>query len=225
MYQQIINQVVNYSEGIAITAILAILSYVAKGAGQIAIEFLKAKKQAVIATIGNDQYNFYRGIALDVYNRVEEEFRGQIGVSMLKSQAFDKYLLERIPGLTQEQIDHFRQSVVGYVNNVVKESNILDSATEVAVENQSEKVDSVSLDDNACMGTNEKTILEANQSGETANTVNISIPVSTNTGQTIAQETSNQASQSNVTQNIISQLSPQEALNQIHEIVKSVEIN
>lgn len=224
MYQQIINQVVSYSEGIAITAILAILSYVAKGAGQIAIEFLKAKKQAVIAAIGKDQYNFYRGIALDVYNRVEEEFRGQVDVSMLKIQAFDKYLLARIPGLTQEQIEHFRQSVVGDINNVVKGSTILDSATEVTAENQLEQVKSVSSDDNAYIGTNE-TIPEANQSGETANTVNISIPVSTNASQAITQQTSNQATQVTVTQNMSSQLSPQEALNQIHEIVKSVELN
>lgn len=121
MYNQVLNEIITGVEGIIVTAILAVITVVIKSAGDIIVELLKVKKEEVMAKIGAERYNFYRSIALDVYNRVEEEFRGQKGVFDKKIAAFDKYLIQRIPTLTEEELEHFRQSVVGDINNEVKE--------------------------------------------------------------------------------------------------------
>lgn len=122
MYSQFINDVLTGIEGIAVTAVLAILTIIIKSAGDIIVELLKSKREEVLAKIGAERYNFYRSISIDVYHRVEEEFRGQKGLADKKIAAFDKYMLQRIPNLTEEELAHFRQSVVGIINNEVKTS-------------------------------------------------------------------------------------------------------
>lgn len=120
MYNETVQQIINGAEGIAVTAILAILGVAIKGVADIIIELLNVKKDEIIAKIGAERYNFYRRVALDVFNRVEEEYRGQSGVYDKKIAAFDKYLIQRIPSLTEEELEHFRQSIVGDVNNEIK---------------------------------------------------------------------------------------------------------
>lgn len=124
----VIQQVISGLEGIAVTAILAVLGVVIKGAGDIVVELLSVKKDEVIAKIGAERYNFYRSVAIDVYNRVEEEFRGQSGAYKQKIKSFDKYMMERIPNLKEEDLAHFRQSVVGNINNEIKGSKLSDEA-------------------------------------------------------------------------------------------------
>lgn len=124
----IIQQVISGLEGVAVTAILAVLGIVIKSAGEIVVQLLSVKRDEVIAKIGAERYNFYRKVALDVYNRVEEEFRGQKGVFEKKIAAFDKYMMQRIPSLTEDELAHFRQSVVGNINNEIKGSNIITPA-------------------------------------------------------------------------------------------------
>lgn len=124
----IIQQIISGLEGVAVTAILAVLGIVIKGAGEIAVQLLSVKRDEVLAKIGAERYNFYRKVALDVYNRVEEEFRGQSGVFEKKIAAFDKYLMQRIPSLTEDELAHFRQSIVGDINNEIKGSNVLKPA-------------------------------------------------------------------------------------------------
>lgn len=126
--ESIIQQVISGIEGVAVTAILAVLGIVIKGAGEIIVQLLSVKRDEVIAKIGAQRYDFYRQVAIDVYNRVEEEFRGQSGQFEKKIAAFDKYLLQRIPNLTEEELAHFRQSVVGNINNEIKGSNLLNLA-------------------------------------------------------------------------------------------------
>lgn len=94
----------------------------------IGIEFLKARKDKLVQQLGIDKYYSQRQLAVDIYNRVEQEFKGQIGVSEEKLKAFDKYLLEKIPGISQEYIQHFREAITGDANSKLLESGIIKPA-------------------------------------------------------------------------------------------------
>lgn len=41
-------------------------------------------------------------------------------------------LLSKVPGLTQEEIDHFREAVVGEINNQIKQAQLLQQASSVS---------------------------------------------------------------------------------------------
>lgn len=119
--------------------IISILGVVISSLGVIAVSYINAKKDAIIAKIGQDQYNHYIKVAEDVWNFVEEEFRinGTVGKAIDdKISLFDTELLKRIPGLTQDQINSLRQTIAGQVNKgreaILSEPN----QTENAVQNQ-----------------------------------------------------------------------------------------
>lgn len=115
-------------EGAAVAGILTIVKIALDGLMDIGIEFLKAKKDKLVQQLGADKYNQKRQLAVDIYNRVEQEFKGQIGVAEEKLKAFDKYLAEKIPGIEQEDIQHFRESITGDANSRLLESGIIKPA-------------------------------------------------------------------------------------------------
>ena len=121
-----VNQIVSNVTPIVVAAALAVITAIVKGVADVATEYIKTKKEQVVSKIGADSYNTYRDIAFDVYYRVEQEFKGKENVAQEKLKAFNKYLLQKIPGLTEEQLNHFRESVVGTVNNAIEETGILD---------------------------------------------------------------------------------------------------
>lgn len=121
-----INQIVSDVAPIVVAAALAVITAIVKGVADVATEYIKTKKDQVVSKVGADNYNTYRDIAFDVYYRVEQEFKGKENVAQDKLKAFNKYLLQKIPGLTEEQLNHFRESVVGTVNNAIEETGILD---------------------------------------------------------------------------------------------------
>lgn len=135
-----INQIVNNATPVIITAIFAVITVIVKSVADVACECIKTKKQQLITKIGAENYNNYRDIAFDVYYRVEQEFKGQENVAQEKLKAFNQYIFQKIPGITQEQLNHFRESVVGTVNNAIEEKGLLDkvttlsNSTEVAVD-------------------------------------------------------------------------------------------
>ncbi len=47
--------------------------------------------------------------------------RGNIGYR----KAFDKLIVEKIQGISQEELDHFRETICGKINSEVKSANIL----------------------------------------------------------------------------------------------------
>lgn len=123
-----INEIVSNTTPIIIAAIFAVITAIVKGVSDVTVEYIKTKKEQLITKIGADNYNNYREIAFDVYYRVEQEFKGKTNVAQDKLNAFNGYLLAKIPGLTKEQLNHFRESVVGTVNNMIEEKGILDKA-------------------------------------------------------------------------------------------------
>jgi hypothetical protein len=70
---------------------------------------------------------------VDIYNRVEQEFKGKIGVSEDKLKTFDKYIAEKIPGISQEDIQHFRESITGDANKKLIESGVVKPADKAPV--------------------------------------------------------------------------------------------
>lgn len=117
----------------AVGGVLAILKITIDGLLDVGIEFIKAKKDKLVQQLGTDKYNQKRQLAVDIYNRVEQEFKGQIGVSGDKLQAFDKYLAQKIPGIDQEDIQHFREAITGDANSKLLESGIIKPADKAPV--------------------------------------------------------------------------------------------
>ncbi len=90
-------------------------------------QYLVTQREAVIKRIGADQYNFYQSMAEAVYFGVEQQLKKAPGT--WKKAEFDKRLLAKVPGLTQEELDHFREAVIGKVKaSAVK---LLEPATPV----------------------------------------------------------------------------------------------
>ncbi|UZW13178.1 hypothetical protein OSC52_15175 [Clostridium pasteurianum] len=115
-------------EGAAVAGTLTIVKIAIDGLMDVGVEFLKAKKDKLVQQLGADKYNQKRQLAVDIYNRVEQEFKGQIGVAEEKLKAFDKYLAEKIPGIDQEDIQHFRESITGDANKKLLESGVVKPA-------------------------------------------------------------------------------------------------
>jgi len=84
------------------------------------VSYLKKKKQAEIAKIGVDEYNSRALISKGIFYQVEQIFKLIPSAGTLKATMFDKLLLAKFPTLTQSQLDHFRESVVGEANSQVE---------------------------------------------------------------------------------------------------------
>jgi hypothetical protein len=82
-----------------------------------AVVFIKAKKVATEAKMGADKYILMYTVAKSIFNIAEEEFKNVSQAGDQKRRLFDERLLQMFPTLTQEELDHFRQAVVGEFNN------------------------------------------------------------------------------------------------------------
>lgn len=107
------------------SGILSILGALLSCAVAVGINYIKNKRDALIKQIGADQYNANYEIAKNIYYAVEQQFKFIPDAGKQKANEFDKKLLEKIPGITQEDIDHFREAICGKVNSEVKNSDIL----------------------------------------------------------------------------------------------------
>jgi len=128
MIEQIVSEAIKNIEGIVFIALMSIITIKVKDLSA----YLKAKKELTAKNIGNANYNMYYGIAKDVFNIVEEGFRNSKVVEGFTSKIdyFDNLITKKIPGITQDEIDYFRQAISGEVNNLVKGSGILEPADE-----------------------------------------------------------------------------------------------
>jgi hypothetical protein len=91
----------------------------------VGVTYLKKKREALINQLGIDQYNKDYKIAQDLYYVVEQQFKFIPQAGGQKAKAFDKLLTEKIPGISQEELDHFREAIVGKVNAGIVSSGIL----------------------------------------------------------------------------------------------------
>lgn len=108
-----------------VQVIFSILGLVSTYLIGIAALYLNKRKQALITQIGVDKYNSDSDIAKAIYFQVEQAFKFIPGAGDLKATMFDSLLLAKIPGLTQTEIDHFRESVVGEINSQLTSTQLL----------------------------------------------------------------------------------------------------
>lgn len=125
-----LNQIVSGVMPVIVQAIISILCVLVSIFVNVGISYLKSKKQQLIDAIGVQKYNAGYQIAKAIFFAVEQQFKGQIDVADEKRKMFDSLMIKKIPYLTQEEIDHFRESVVGEINNQLKNSQLLGAGTE-----------------------------------------------------------------------------------------------
>ncbi|EHI98059.1 hypothetical protein CDLVIII_1360 [Clostridium sp. DL-VIII] len=104
---------------IATTAITAILVVIIKTIGSAAVEVLSKKKEQIDQAIKASGHEQDLQTAKEVWNIVEEKFRITKNASKLfksKADEFNKLLLQRIPGLSEQNLYDLRQAIAGEVN-------------------------------------------------------------------------------------------------------------
>jgi hypothetical protein len=105
--------------------VLSIVGALASYFIAVGVTYLKKKRESLINQLGVDQYNKDYKLAQDIYYIAEQQFKFIPQAGKQKADAFNKLLLEKIPGISLEEIDHFREAIVGKVNAEIKSSNIL----------------------------------------------------------------------------------------------------
>jgi len=115
MKELLISQIVP----IVATAIVTILVATIKQVGKVAIELLVTKKKEAEQKIKVSGHEADLNAAKEVWNIIEEKFRiTENATQILSSKAdeFDKLLLQRIPGLSAQNLDDLRQAIAGEYN-------------------------------------------------------------------------------------------------------------
>lgn len=122
------NTLLNGIADIFTEAILSILGLLVTYFVTVAVSYLNKKKEALIKQIGADQYNSTYNIAKSVYYAVEQQFKFVPAAGVNKKELFDKMLLEKIPSLHKEELDHFREAIVGEINTQIEQSRLFEAA-------------------------------------------------------------------------------------------------
>jgi hypothetical protein len=116
---EIWNIIISVALPIIITGAVGIIGKLIFKVGDIIIDTAKAKKESSGVTKQLAQHQDEINTAKEIWNIVEEKYRITEKVEDLlvsKSQMFDQLLLQKIPYLTQENIDDLRQAIAGEFN-------------------------------------------------------------------------------------------------------------
>ncbi|NRT86550.1 cobalt ABC transporter permease [Clostridium beijerinckii] len=115
MKEILINQILPIVD----TSVVAILAVIIKQVGNSIIDFFIQKKSEISQKIKINEHQEEINTAREVWNIVEEKFRiTENATELLTSKAdeFDKVLMDRIPGLSKENLEFLRQTIAGEVN-------------------------------------------------------------------------------------------------------------
>lgn len=110
---------VNQITAIIATAAVSILVAVIKQVGDAAIEFFVTKKKESEQKIKVSGHEAELQAAKEVWHIIEEKFRITENSSQFlssKAHEFDKLLLQRIPGLSAQNLEDLRQCIAGEYN-------------------------------------------------------------------------------------------------------------
>jgi hypothetical protein len=128
------------------TAIVSVLVFLIKKIGDAVLELLVTKKKEVELRIVSSGHEKELNTAKEVWNIVDEKFRiTENCTSVLGSKVdeFNKLLLSKIPGLTQDDLNYLRQAVAGEIN---KYKNI-ESTPPVTLTNNTESSEITKAED------------------------------------------------------------------------------
>jgi hypothetical protein len=117
---------------ILVQAVLSILGVLMTYLVTVVVSYISKKREALIKQMGAEQYNATYCIAKGIFFAVEQQFKSVPAAAKEKRKLFDAMLLSKVPGLTQEEIDHFREAVVGEINNQIKQAQLLQQASSVS---------------------------------------------------------------------------------------------
>lgn len=120
---------------IAATTITAILAIVIKQIGAAGISLLITKKKETEQKIEAAGYKTKVDQALECWRIVDDKFRltqNAMEVFGSKEKLFEQILLQRIPGLTQKNIDDLRDTISGLVNQGRQAVALDDTAQQLA---------------------------------------------------------------------------------------------
>ena len=102
---------------VLLTILTGFLGYIGKEVVKLAPKLI----DFVVAKIGLTNYTKSKLVALDIWNIVEEEFRLNelIGDTIQAKQIMFKTLIkQKIPSITDADIELFRQSIAGEINKI-----------------------------------------------------------------------------------------------------------
>jgi hypothetical protein len=109
-------------------AVLSILGVFITTLVGIAISYLNKKRTELIEKIGTERYNRNYIIARNIYFAVEQQFKDAVNAADRKREEFDKLLLQNIPYLTPNELEVFREGIVGEINSAIKNTELLNPA-------------------------------------------------------------------------------------------------
>jgi len=98
------------------TILVAVVSYITVKAKL----YIEQKTALVEQQLGTEKTNALKIIAQEVYYLVEQQYKGVENMANAKMLLFNQKLLEKVPGLTQSEIDHLRESICGAINSELK---------------------------------------------------------------------------------------------------------
>lgn len=114
-----VQQIINGTVPILVTALVAVLTVIIKGLGDAAVGFINEKITAVKVKAGADQWNHWMDLARSAWNMVDENFRitPTLEKTFAAKQAeFAAQIKKLIPEITDDQIEQLRQAVAGEIN-------------------------------------------------------------------------------------------------------------
>lgn len=110
---------INQIGPVVIAAVIGILGVTIKAVGNVIIELIQKKKEEVEQKLQIGKHQQELATAREVWNIVDEKYRITDKVEdLIKSKAddFDKLLLEKIPYLTNDEVQDLRQTIAGEIN-------------------------------------------------------------------------------------------------------------
>jgi hypothetical protein len=130
----------NQIMSIFVQAVLTILGVLVSYLTTVAVSYLSKKKEALVKQMGTDQYNATYNIAKGLYFAIEQQFKFIPAAGEQKRKAFDDILLKKVPTLKQEDINHFREGIVGEINNQLNKTSLLAPAFDITKDEADVKV-------------------------------------------------------------------------------------
>ncbi len=90
------------------------------------IDYLGKKRKEIIIKVGKEQYNENYRMAKMIYYAVEQKFKNIVGKSQEKREEFDKLIVQKLPWLSESDIELLRESIVGEINKSIKQNSLFE---------------------------------------------------------------------------------------------------